>query len=361
MPVAVTKQGQSVTIRMVYEGQALDKSASAAPSSSAFLSGSMQSAIPLLAFGSAIGRASGLAVGVAAGRTERRAVASVTALSAALGAGLAIRKGVASAAGLASISGAGGAVAAAAGLSAGEASAAGVGSVGTIAETVGASTGSAAVAGSGASVFAATGLSEGGSTAAAVYVPPPPAADSWDADVYTSNIAYSNEGRTAQSTTSGGYAARSLASFSSGKVYFEIYMHTISTIGFSDGNDRYAANTGSMVWSYFVGDIRYYEPDYTAKYTVNFTPKPTAGDTIQIAVDLDNNRAWFSKNGSGTWNASGTADPATNVGGLSIDTPTTPYHAVAYFNAVSQSATLNGTAENLVYTPPTGFSPLVTE
>jgi hypothetical protein len=37
-----------------------------------------------------------------------------------------------------------------------------------------------------------------------------------------------------------------------------------------------------------------------------------------IAVDLDNRKIWFRKAPAGNWNNSGTADPATNAGGVTI-------------------------------------------
>lgn len=44
----------------------------------------------------------------------------------------------------------------------------------------------------------------------------------------------------------------------------------------------------------------------------------TTGNTIGIALDLDAQRIWFRVAPSGNWNGSGTANPATNVGGLDI-------------------------------------------
>lgn len=43
----------------------------------------------------------------------------------------------------------------------------------------------------------------------------------------------------------------------------------------------------------------------------------TAGDVICMAIDRPNNTFWFRKN-AGNWNGSGTADPATNTGGITI-------------------------------------------
>jgi hypothetical protein len=44
----------------------------------------------------------------------------------------------------------------------------------------------------------------------------------------------------------------------------------------------------------------------------------SAAQVIGIAADLDNRRYWFRQTPSGNWNNSGTANPATNTGGLTI-------------------------------------------
>ena len=46
------------------------------------------------------------------------------------------------------------------------------------------------------------------------------------------------------------------------------------------------------------------------------------GTWAGIAIDLDNRMAWFRPSPSGNWNASGTANPTTNVGGYTIPTGT---------------------------------------
>lgn len=61
----------------------------------------------------------------------------------------------------------------------------------------------------------------------------------------------------------------------------------------------------------------------TANYNSNFTPIGTAvtwgsatGQVLSIAVDVPNKLCWF-RLGSGNWNNSGTANPATGAGGFS--------------------------------------------
>jgi hypothetical protein len=83
-----------------------------------------------------------------------------------------------------------------------------------------------------------------------------------------------------------------------------------------------------------------------------------AGDSVQIAVDLDNRKIWF-RTPSGQWNASGTADPATNTGGIALPTGLS---TGAVFPAVSAFNTSPADTVTLVFDPnlfigsvPTGF------
>lgn len=49
-----------------------------------------------------------------------------------------------------------------------------------------------------------------------------------------------------------------------------------------------------------------------------------SGDIIGVAIDLDNKLIWFRVAPSGNWNGSGTANPATTTGGVSISAISTP-------------------------------------
>jgi hypothetical protein len=85
----------------------------------------------------------------------------------------------------------------------------------------------------------------------------------------------------------------------------------------------------------------------------------TAGDIICYAIDLDNAKAWVRKNNA-NWNNSGTANPATNTGGLNLRTATVPSYApsIAFGNTGSLSgdnATGNFGQTAYAFTPPSGF------
>lgn len=80
------------------------------------------------------------------------------------------------------------------------------------------------------------------------------------------------------------------------------------------------------------------------------------GSTIGVAVDFDAGRIWLRK-GTGLWNNSATADPATGVGGFAIPTATS-YVPVVTSSAAGSSnkATLNAGDTPFNSTPPSGYN-----
>jgi len=79
------------------------------------------------------------------------------------------------------------------------------------------------------------------------------------------------------------------------------------------------------------------------------------GNVICVAIDLTAQTIWMRVNG-GNWNLSGTADPATGVGGVSF----AGINAGPYFPAISSSdngsiATANFGATAYAQTAPSGF------
>jgi hypothetical protein len=82
------------------------------------------------------------------------------------------------------------------------------------------------------------------------------------------------------------------------------------------------------------------------------------GDVIGLAVDLDNRMMWFRVAPSGNWNNSGTANPATNTGGVAI-----PAGALGPFcnfggggSAANNITTLNFGASTFSGAVPSGFT-----
>lgn len=80
---------------------------------------------------------------------------------------------------------------------------------------------------------------------------------------------------------------------------------------------------------------------------------PAVGDVIRFAVDVGASKVWVAKNG-GTWNASGTANPATASGGIVFSITGAGGYYTAYSSNGSNSHVSLQTANT--YPAPAGFS-----
>jgi hypothetical protein len=147
-----------------------------------------------------------------------------------------------------------------------------------------------------------------------------------------------------------------------GKYYFEVtcnasFSDSRSAIGFATG----AASLGSTPASAHIGGVT--KPG-TVVEAAGFDPITTTlgaftSKTVGVAMDFANLRYWITEDGS-TWNAGGTANPATGVGfGLwqVASFPTTSGMFI-YGTIIDNGAamTLNAGASAFVFTKPTGFS-----
>lgn len=125
---------------------------------------------------------------------------------------------------------------------------------------------------------------------------------------------------TALNGVTAGSCAHSFFNRSSGKYYVELRLTNIVVgpigVGLAGGSftfgSGYVGGTSDSIACYSNAGIYI---NNSPSYSVATTP--TNGDYICIAVDTDNARAWFRVN-VGTWNNSGTANPATNTGGIDI-------------------------------------------
>lgn len=153
---------------------------------------------------------------------------------------------------------------------------------------------------------------------------------------------------------------RSASLINSGKYYFEI------TYGASHGNsDGFGIlmstatytnqNNGQSCFTIFTnfgpGAI-YSDSGLVLSSLGSFT----AGDVVCFAIDLTNLKAWIRKN-NGNWNNSGTANPATNTGGLTL-TAASYAPSIAFGNTGSVSgdnATANFGQIAYAFPPPSGF------
>lgn len=149
-----------------------------------------------------------------------------------------------------------------------------------------------------------------------------PAIVTWNpADKVTTTL--SNGDLTGNCTAINNSIVRATTAKASSKVYFEI-----AWSGAFRGNSTMAgiallSATLANISSAITGAVCY--SCAGSIFNNSFTPVATGHPvwnnatpvTICVAVDLFNDRIWFRLN-NGVWNNSGTADPATNVGGIDI-------------------------------------------
>jgi hypothetical protein len=187
----------------------------------------------------------------------------------------------------------------------------------------------------------------------------------WSASDKASNVVLSNGNLTvgANSITAG--AVRSVASKVSGKWYFETTWTNptggagsngvgiaTATAPLSGGGASLPGNgTGGCV--VFVGGNVFFNGVVSG---VNIGAVAN-GQTTCVAIDLVNSSIWFRING-GIWNNSGTANPASNIGGISILTlfPGNPAFAVVTTNGTVPSCVANFGMSAFTQAVPAGFT-----
>lgn len=150
---------------------------------------------------------------------------------------------------------------------------------------------------------------------------------------------------------------RGTRSRNSGKWYFEV----VTTLFYSYGSVGIATSAHSLNASYlgqYSTGYGWMLNDGKVYYNASSSAYGTAGasgNTLGVAVDLDNNKLYIAKNG--TWQNS--ANPAAGTGGYSITNAT--YFPAADFRGLFQytsttTHTINTGASSFSYTPPSGFS-----
>lgn len=177
------------------------------------------------------------------------------------------------------------------------------------------------------------------------------------------HIVLSNGNLTATSNTLGSSyeIARSIASHSTGKFYSEKTINANPStgnglcVGITDATTSLTTYLGSDLHSigYFGGgsvDLN--------NVTITTIQSWTATNVVQEAVDLGAQLIWWNVN-NGNWNNSGTANPATGVGGISISTLTAGayYSAICYQTTAGNQITGNWGAASpgYTYSAPSGY------
>lgn len=169
-------------------------------------------------------------------------------------------------------------------------------------------------------------------------------------------VTLSNGGLKATQGASAGIA-RSIASNSAGKFHAEF---TVGAAAVAANNTIGIINAAGSLSSYVGSDHNSVGLAGSGSVFTNGALLTTilgfaVGNVVSVAVDFTNGSIWFRTNG-GNWNNSGTANPATNTGGISLSTLNAgPYFAAVGMNASTDSDTANFGASAYSFTPPSGF------
>jgi hypothetical protein len=195
-------------------------------------------------------------------------------------------------------------------------------------------------------------------------IAPPVIFSTWDTAT-AANVTLSGGNLVVTNTNTLNEAGAHVASTSgktSGKYYFEV----TSTNAASGGNMSTGIGTPSSTFTSMgnggavVGDVVYAASGGGSIYAngsfITTLGTFANGDVAGMAVDLDNRKIWFRKAPAGNWNNSGTADPATNVGGITIPAGTMVPFAIFGAAAAGNIWTANFGASAFTGVVPVGFT-----
>lgn len=189
----------------------------------------------------------------------------------------------------------------------------------------------------------------------------PIVSSTWNAsDASSSGFTLSNGNLTIQATAGGWRSARGTTGHSSGKVYVELAVSTISDgsnvmLGLADGvSFNTGSYPGSSNYSVSVQPSQggYNSTGFTLHYGIN--AQAAAGDVWALAVDFAAGNAWMAVNN--VWAASG--NPATgSLPTITFVLATTGalFPVIGLNGASSGIWTLQPIATAQKYTPPSGF------
>lgn len=172
----------------------------------------------------------------------------------------------------------------------------------------------------------------------------------WDPATIT-NVTLSGGNLVATNTSSAtNQGARVAAAKNTGKFYFEMAMTTTPgggacSVGVGPLASIYSTlngngTTGAMLQTDGTGTV-FSDGTNTG---ITFGAR-SAGDTIGIAVDLDNRKAWFRIAAAGNWNNNASFNPATNVGGVTVPAGSmAPYAGFAFVSGYVFTANFGASA-----------------
>jgi hypothetical protein len=178
----------------------------------------------------------------------------------------------------------------------------------------------------------------------------------WNAaDSLNVTFASANLKITSTSSSPGG-AARGTAGYSTGKFYWEVTMTQWTSNSWVGIATAGAAHPLSLFTAGSAG------VNTTGAISVNGSSSGSSlgsrsnGDVIGIAVDFGAALIWWRVAPSGNWNGSGTANPATGTGGISISALTGPLYPYSSLFTSGDNATANFGAGAFSGAVPSGFA-----
>jgi len=187
-----------------------------------------------------------------------------------------------------------------------------------------------------------------------INIVPPLAPTAWNpSDKLTTTLSNSNLTATATATSSG---CRGVLGKTTGKAFCEftwsVSANTLTYAGFALATTNLAMGLNATPGQCGVqrgGAVGINGSSVTAIGAM------VAGDTVSMAVDLDAHVVWFRKAPSGNWNNSGTANPATGVGGLSISAIVGAVYPIFFGALANEAVTANFGGSAFVGAVPSGY------
>jgi hypothetical protein len=190
-----------------------------------------------------------------------------------------------------------------------------------------------------------------------------PVGTTWSSSDKAANVALSGDLLTATSNLSTSIGSvRATKSVTTGKVYFELKA-TFTTVaggwhGVTTATKSLTAGTSSGSATVDISQGSKVEVNGVHQTFLDGFGTFVNNDVLCVALDLSNQKVWFRRNG-GQWNAGGTANPATNVGGFDVSMLFTGVAAfpIAQFSNTTavNNITFNGGTIAFAQTIPSGF------
>lgn len=180
----------------------------------------------------------------------------------------------------------------------------------------------------------------------------------WNPSDKSSNITLSGGNLIATHSTTSVGGVRSTSSYSTGKWYWEITLGPVSDLVIGLANSTYSLSTSDNVGADLnsVGWYPYFNDVIVNDAILATIQAGTQNDVIGFAWDADNKLLWIRTN-AGNWNNSGTANPATSTGGLSLSSlHAGPFFIVLGSDKSGDAGTLNVGATSFANAAPSGFT-----